>query len=403
MSTSTKGPACPSPSHGFRVVREPILFSLFVAVLLPACGRDDPASAPPPRANRPPVVTSINAFPIRIHSAEEIGLVAVASDADDDPLSYRWSASRGTFPLGTINPAPIWLTAEDRGRDTVTVVVTDTKDTITYSAVFDLALPLPPAAMRTINYESDLDVVWEASPDQRVRYFNGYRIYAADHSLAGVPLEDLGPYLARDVSASAFEFRIRVRNLPADGSRPLPGRRFYFHIRGYRKWAGHEEVSTAGEEVIAATRPSYTLDRVPELRASLGSWALDLSAGRARVIDPTAPGSVAPFDLYLGTTDANDGPGALQLKSVSELENRNPAWMDRVVLIKEVGSDWSISSTSDEAWSRSVRAETESVYAIRTPEGNYVKLKIDGSRGVHPERFVQVTWAYQPIVDLARF
>jgi hypothetical protein len=74
--------------------------------------------------NQPPVVSSVTANPTELYPGESSDLTCVASDPDDDPLTYEWSAYSGTITPGADGFA-VFL-ADIPGAVTVTCTVTDT-------------------------------------------------------------------------------------------------------------------------------------------------------------------------------------------------------------------------------------------------------------------------------------
>ena len=78
----------------------------------------------PPQLNRPPRVT-VPCDPCEVETGDEARLRANASDPDDDPLSYRWSAPQGRF-IGSASGTTARCRAPDQaGSVRITVRVTD--------------------------------------------------------------------------------------------------------------------------------------------------------------------------------------------------------------------------------------------------------------------------------------
>lgn len=366
-------------------------------------GRDEPRTTPPVIDNRAPVVHRIRAIPERVHTDEDITLTADATDADGDRLSYRWGANRGTFPNGVITVGAVWHTALDRAADTVLVRVTDAEDTVAFRQVFELSLPAPPGPPTPTMDVAVIDIAWDKSPDEGIRHWRGYRLYAADHSLAGLSGDEVAPFLVNETPFTDLPRVARVRFLPSDGSRLRIGRRYYFHLRSFRSYPGHEELSEASAEVDASPRPSYVLEVFREFRGTQGRSAVDLSAGSARPINLQNPTDLSSYDLYLGTEAAEEREGTLYLKSVSELAPLNPAFAARQVSIKRLDESWDAYTTTDDGWQTQALVERGAAYAVKLPEGNYAKLRVTGDAGSYPERFIQLQWAYQTIPNYPRF
>ena len=78
----------------------------------------------PPQPNRSPTVTA-SCDPCEVQVENEVRLRANASDPDDDPLSYGWSAPRGRFVGSTSEATARWRAPDQEGSVQITVRVTD--------------------------------------------------------------------------------------------------------------------------------------------------------------------------------------------------------------------------------------------------------------------------------------
>ena len=78
----------------------------------------------PPQLNRSPTVT-LSCDPCEVEVDNEVRLRASASDPDDDPLSYGWSAPRGRFVGSTSDATARWRAPDQAGSVQITVRVTD--------------------------------------------------------------------------------------------------------------------------------------------------------------------------------------------------------------------------------------------------------------------------------------
>jgi hypothetical protein len=58
-----------------------------------------------------------------------VRLVGTAVDADEDVLTYRWSATAGSFPAGAVNDTVYWKAPASPGTVVITLSVTDQIDT----------------------------------------------------------------------------------------------------------------------------------------------------------------------------------------------------------------------------------------------------------------------------------
>lgn len=78
----------------------------------------------PPQPNRSPTV-SVSCDPCEVEVEDEVRLRANASDPDNDPLSYSWSAPRGRF-IGSTSEATVrWRAPDQAGSVQIRVEVTD--------------------------------------------------------------------------------------------------------------------------------------------------------------------------------------------------------------------------------------------------------------------------------------
>ena len=78
----------------------------------------------PPQPNRSPTV-SVSCDPCEVEVEDEVRLRANASDPDDDPLSYSWSAPRGSFIGSTSDATARWKAPNQAGSVQIRVEVTD--------------------------------------------------------------------------------------------------------------------------------------------------------------------------------------------------------------------------------------------------------------------------------------
>ena len=74
-------------------------------------------------ANQPPIISSLAASEKHIAPADICQVECIASDPDDDSLSYIWSASGGS--ISGEGSAVTWVAPDAAGAYTITVEVTD--------------------------------------------------------------------------------------------------------------------------------------------------------------------------------------------------------------------------------------------------------------------------------------
>ena len=82
-----------------------------------------PAEAEP--ANSPPTIDELMTTDETLYGDEECTLYCIASDVDDDELSYVWSATEGT--IATDGPTAKWTAPRRAGTSSVMVQVDDGK------------------------------------------------------------------------------------------------------------------------------------------------------------------------------------------------------------------------------------------------------------------------------------
>ena len=77
--------------------------------------------------NNDPVISSITATPSTVDGGNDASIAVVATDADDDELSYEWSASLGTFADTSLASTTWTASASESSDQTVTLscVVSD--------------------------------------------------------------------------------------------------------------------------------------------------------------------------------------------------------------------------------------------------------------------------------------
>lgn len=104
--------------------------------------------------NRDPVV-QVSCNPCHADIGGELSFVAEATDADDDALTYSWSATAGTFPDGTNTRSVRWVAGDEPGPVSITVEVSDGRDG---SAIeqFTVHVGNRPPAFAASSYEFEL-------------------------------------------------------------------------------------------------------------------------------------------------------------------------------------------------------------------------------------------------------
>lgn len=91
------------------------------ALLLASCGGDSNG----PGGNHAPNLRQVVAVPDVVTRGGLVQLTALASDADNDPLSYTWSANGGTFGAPNGEGKRPWTAPDSTGTFRVTAIVSD--------------------------------------------------------------------------------------------------------------------------------------------------------------------------------------------------------------------------------------------------------------------------------------
>ena len=92
-----------------------------VAVVGAACGGQPTA----PAGNQPPVIASLVAQSQQLYPSANTEIVCSAQDADDDQLSFTWTATGGSF--SGAGPIVVWKAPPNYGTYTITVTIDDGK------------------------------------------------------------------------------------------------------------------------------------------------------------------------------------------------------------------------------------------------------------------------------------
>tara|TARA_B110000211_G_C14087765_1_gene557461 strand:- start:3732 stop:4721 length:990 start_codon:yes stop_codon:yes gene_type:complete len=91
----------------------------FCTILLNACVKEESNSAPQ--------VLGISVFNNVIYAGDTTTLSATVTDEDEDEMQYNWSASKGSFPKGSIEKNTVWKGAFFEGTHDVKCTVSDGK------------------------------------------------------------------------------------------------------------------------------------------------------------------------------------------------------------------------------------------------------------------------------------
>ncbi len=255
----------------------------------------------------------------------------------------------------------------------------------------------PPTNLTYITDSSSVTLMWNHSPDNGLDDFLGYFVYVAESSIVSLGADSLlDPYKANrePVTDNSYSVGGLTR-----------GQRYYFHVRAvkgpdtleYTLSNPTNEVHTS--PVLIGTGTLY------EFSSPLGNPSgYDFSGSRAYFM---VHDNANYIDIYLGTTEEDDGAGDLTLKSPHIVQSTHPEWESRISYIKSLGTGWdNYNQTADDFSTPEYHYErvyTGRVYAIKTPDNHFVKLEVTGTSGTFPNRTVTFRYAYQEITGYGHF
>lgn len=244
----------------------------------------------------------------------------------------------------------------------------------------------PPTNLSAINGIERVVLSWDASPDENHKDFMQYNIYRG--KAPEMPSRRVGYVLG----GPGRSFTDVVEN----------GVLYYYIVRA-QKTTG--DVRVPSNEVSAAGREG-AVDRTITEFAGDGDSGFDFSEGLPVSLSQSNQNRFDLTDIYLGTGANDDDPGsALALKSPELLaEHGSDAWLTVVSGIKAIGTEWNVNTTTDSGFGTQVTVEQiGTVYAIKTPSGNYAKMMIEDVTGDPGSRQITFVYAYQPTVGLIQF
>ncbi len=250
----------------------------------------------------------------------------------------------------------------------------------------------PPTNLKAINANEQIAVRWASSPDEGLSEFKRYNIYRGTSSLLNTDagqLDQLG-YRIGSVDAGVDSFRTTVAN----------GTLYYFHVRAEKD---NGNLSGPSNEVQASGRPEGA-GRILEEFAANGDSGFDFSSGNTVSLNQDNPDRFVLTDIYLGTGAVDDAStSVLSLKSPALLVRLNSEWANRNAGIKFLGTDWEVNTTTDGGFAAQLDVLAGAVYAIRTPSGNYAKLKVEAMSGLAGSRSITFRYSYQSTPSLIQF
>jgi hypothetical protein len=113
------------------------------------------------RLNEPPVIQELSVETNPIGLGDSVAIECVASDPDGDEISYQWSANGGT--ISGDGPGVTWTTPDTAGSYTVTVRVSDSRDSVSTAELVIEALPNNPPVISALKAEKTSVMVGEST------------------------------------------------------------------------------------------------------------------------------------------------------------------------------------------------------------------------------------------------
>ena len=95
-----------------------------------SCSKDDGGNEPIESGNNPPFIHFVSTLTDTIYIDETAQLHCLATDDDNDRLTYSWTSEYGSFPNGNNEEITIWEPPLEPGTYKVTVSVFDSKEVV---------------------------------------------------------------------------------------------------------------------------------------------------------------------------------------------------------------------------------------------------------------------------------
>lgn len=262
-------------------------------------------------------------------------------------------------------------------------------DDTTKPNVFD-----PPGSLEAVNADLAVTLAWSASPDAGGTEFKQYDVYRGTSSLLALSAAELSSHKIGTVGQGTNAY---TDHFAANGVR------YYYHVRSEKN---DGTLSAPSNEVSGAGRNEGTGMIIEEFVSNNDS-GFDFSAGQTVALSSSNPNRFDDTDVYLGTTAEDDAAtGSLTLKSPELLVRLgNNEWISKDADIKQIGTDFDIATTETPGagWANVQDVVEGRVYAVKTPSGNFVKMKILDIEGVAGSRKITFKYAYQPTAGLVLF
>jgi len=265
----------------------------------------------------------------------------------------------------------------------------------------------PPTDLVVVNSSNEVNLSWDETPDQGLGDFQGYNVYRHTSSMAGMTSTQLRTYL---LPKSSSQVTVAGQVEQYRDATAVNGTRYYYRVVAVK--GGDFDDFSQGIELDTAPRPEFDSDTVYEFAAANQPSGLRLQSGNAfRMTSQllVLADNRDSIDVYIGTSHATDGgSGTLRLKSPHLVDNSDSAWAGRDADIMYLGNSedaWDAYAPEATGWADfQDEALTEgAVFAVRTPDGHYAKLRVIDVDGTAPQRQVRCRIAYQPLPNYPRF
>ncbi len=247
---------------------------------------------------------------------------------------------------------------------------------VTVSVVVD-----PPQTLTYITGEEDVQLIWTPSPDATNPDFLGYYVYM---STDPTDLDTISPS-----TPLVSDTTVTISGLSQDI-------RYYFAVRSAMILDGDTVLSVLSDYVH--TSPVVFGEGMLVEYISDSTSGFDFSEGVA--LELTLANE--PYiDIYLGTLEG-DTTGRLALKSPHLLGDDWTLQSEIVRLGTDQLDDYP--EAPETGWTPSNEAISGYVYAIKTPDNHYLKLKITATGSTSEGyRTISFSYAYQTIVGYDHF
>lgn len=165
-------------------------------------------------SNTSPIIYSITSGPSTINPNSTSTVTCTASDPDNDPLTYSWSKTNGTFQGSVSGPTVTWIAPATAGTYTVTCTVSDGKGGTASQGInitvqdsttpLSIATPSLPTGTVDVSYSAILSATGGKTP---------YTWSITSGSLpSGLSLSSGGSISGIPTTAGTYNFAVQVKD-----------------------------------------------------------------------------------------------------------------------------------------------------------------------------------------------